>query len=156
MKKLLMISIMLLVGVLSMSGQTYCYKNEYKVSEDGVKVKTGSTTYHYITFTNSKGVCYRSDKNGNADNDIVYRYVGTNNGIIHYRWEHKVGGGPSILPGIIPPPLEFTFSGDFYFSSDYSRINTEPEEDVLTKRKYIWVYERVTAPEEKKAPVQLY
>ena len=60
-----MISTLLLVGVLSVSAQTYCYKNLYKVNKNGVKEKT-SGMIEYITFTNNKSTCYESDENGIA------------------------------------------------------------------------------------------
>lgn len=151
MKKLLMISVLLLMGVLSMSGQTYCYKNEYKVSKDGVKVKK-SLSYRYLTFTNNRSICYWSDKNGSAENYAnTYRYVGYENNILHYHYENKVEGfgtGPFAMPTLT------VSTGDLYVSSDYSRINTIDYSSFSDG--YTYVYERATEPEKQKAPIQLY
>ena len=62
MKKLLMISTLLLVGVLSVSAQTYCYKYLFNVDENGMKFEDkifgGSNKYCYYTFTNNKNAFY--------------------------------------------------------------------------------------------------
>ena len=56
MKKLLMISAMLLVGALSVSAQTYYYKYLYTVDkQSGVKKNPGNgSSGKYFTFSNNK------------------------------------------------------------------------------------------------------
>ena len=146
-----MISTLLLVGALSVNAQTYCFKNEFKVSEDGARIKT-SCTYHYWTFTNNMQNCYESDKDGNSTSSIpmVYKYVRNNNGIIEYNCKiedpiNNLYGGPN----------RYSVNKSIYLSSDYNRINII-EKSILDKITYTWVYERVSSPEQENAPRQLY
>ena len=68
MKKLLMISVMFLVGALSVSAQTYRYRQTTKVDPDGVKSK-GLDLVEYFTFSGE--MCYESDKDGNLRKPIA-------------------------------------------------------------------------------------
>ena len=146
MKKLLMISTMLLVGVLSVSAQTYCYKYLFNVDENGMKFEDkifgGSNKYCYYTFTNNKNAFYESDKNGIDINTSLGLspstpavYSKTENGILIYK---KKG-----------------LSEYYLVSPDYSRINLKYK-PILRNRWETAVWERTTEPEKEHAPTQLY
>lgn len=149
MKKVLMISVMLLVGALSVSAQTYCYKYLYSVNGDGVKSKNSilSSSYSYITFTNNKNACYSSDKDGFSSQSgpgSKAVYTKTDNGVIEYVQE-RVDCGMGIVAG---GNFIYRFSSDFSRMNSWNRFNSDPKR---------WdVYERTTEPYNKKAPTQLY
>lgn len=150
MKKVLMISIMLLVGALSANAQTYCYKNLYKVNKNGVKEKT-SGMIEFITFTNNKSTCYESDENGIAKtHTLACHYIRSENGILVYKGEQKgvnMGGG---FGGLVAGG----WSLDYLFSSDYSRLNIIQHSSFSDGS--TWVYERITSPDKQNTPTQLY
>ena len=153
MKKLLIISAMLLVGVMSVSAQTCYYKYICTVDGNGVRSKSGDYS-RYLTFTNSKGVVYESDSKGNVLNQksfidyheyqCVYNYIGNENGILKYKQQDntyidmfgrlKTDKGTTIL----------------LFSSDYKRLNMR-----ITSDKAI-VLELVNPSEKDDTPSQLY
>ena len=156
MKKLIMISALLLVGAMSVSAQTYLYKYLYTVDENGVKSQDLNPHVHYYTFSNNKGTVYRSDKDGNlrktgtplhlknTTQTDTYEYIGVDNGILRYKMRDYT---------------EFTWGGIInnvegeaflLFSSDYSRMNHKWLSNSVD------VYERTTEPEKKNAPTQLY
>lgn len=147
MKKLLMISVMLLVGALSVSAQTYCYKNLYKVNKNGVREKT-SGMIRYVTFTNNKSTCYESDENGIAQTyTLACHYIRSENGILVYKGEQKgVNMGGGLVAG--------GWSQDYLFSSDYSRLNIIQHSSFSDGS--TWVYERITSPDKQNTPTQLY
>lgn len=145
MKNELLILLMLFVGMLSMSGQTYCYKHLYNVDANGVKQKV-NTHYVYITFVNNFSTCYSSDQYGNA---------GDGNGLVT-QFKGKDGNGTLIYEA---PIIEFGMGlsnrgmrTTRYFSSDLSRMNFKNE---LVKD-CIGVYERVSAPQDEDTPVDFY
>ncbi len=152
MRKLLMISAMLLMGALSVSAQTYCYRFTTKVDKDGMKQK-GSGYTDYFTF--SGNICYESDKDGNlrksmgmGDNTEIakYEYVGTSNGIRTYKQVTKILG-----KGIFGETLSIGGYKVLYVSSDYRRINMKWLKDDV-----IWVYEYESPQKEEQTPTQLY
>ena len=150
MKKLLMVSALFLVGALSVSAQTYRYRQTTKVDPDGVKCK-GLDLIEYFTF--SGNLCYESDKDGNLrksiageDNSIYkYKYVGTSNGIKTYEQITKVLG-----KGIWGETLSIGGYSILYVSSDNKRINKKDK-----KSGWIDVYEN-EEPQREQAPTQLY
>lgn len=136
------------MGILNVSGQTYCYKHLYNVDTSGVKQKV-NTHYVYVTFINQFSTCYSSDKEGNL--------TGTTLGnVCQYKGKDKNG------TLIYEVPLQsmgrtgtFTNAGlrDIrYFSSDFSRMNFKNE----LLKDLIGVYERVSAPQEEETPVDFY
>lgn len=153
MKKLLMISALLLVGALSVCAQTYYYKYICTVDENGVRSKSGDYS-KYLTFTNNKGVVYESDRNGNAltqksfvdyhEYQCIYNYIGSENGILKYKQKDvtyidilgktKTHKGTTIL----------------LFSSDYKRLNMRISSNCTI------VLELVNPSEKDDAPTQLY
>lgn len=147
MKKLVLISAILLIGTLSISAQTYYYKYLFSVDVDGAKYQDkiwGESTYY--TFANNKTIVYRSDEKGNTyySNGTILKFVyqGTNSGKHMYK----------LTPG----------SGEImYFNSDYSRMNLYHENNSRYYNPVDWktstqVYERTNGPEEQKAPTQFY
>ena len=142
MKKLLMISVLLLVEAFSVNAQKCCYKYLYTVdNKTGVRSKERDPVrYVYCTFNNNKTVVQlevpEEDKMRNWDD--IFKYKGQENGIYVY---HKGEGSNSFL----------------YFNSDYSRLNK-----FIDMSKYSWatnetvVYEKTDRPDEEKAPVQFY
>ena len=160
MKKLLMISIMLFIGAVSMSAQTYYYKYLYTVDkESGVKKSKGSGWGEYYTFTNNKNHCYKSDKEGNISyvkgynldaNSImeritVYNYESTQNGMHIYRQTKVETGGYGFIPRNV-----WGGTGIYTFSNDFSRMN------ISGSGNDVKVYERSTPNEEQSTPSQLY
>lgn len=144
MKKLFIISALLLVGALSVSAQTYCYKYVYAVSSDGVKSNRASSEgfYRYVTFTNNMNICYLSDKDGFKNGNKMV-YTKNDNGVIQYESETIKFPTMSVRTGEV-----------FKFSSDLSRMNYRNPFNPSDRE---WeVYERVAAPTEEKAPTQLY
>lgn len=165
MKKLLIISAMLLVGALSVNAQTYYYKYLYTVDKNGIRKKTWSDGYAvYYTFSNNRGIVYRSDKNGNVmrfDDSpyarmsalpvrptYIYSYTGSENGIIKYKLQDVQVPGTGYNYGKM-----ITLTGDGFIncSTDYSRINVS-----ICSECDVEVYERASEPEKKDAPTQLY
>lgn len=150
MKKLFMFSALLLVGVMSVSAQTYRYRQTTKVDPDGVKSK-GLDLIVYFTF--SGNLCYESDKDGNLrksiageDNSIYkYKYVGTSNGIKTYEQITKVLG-----KGIWGETLSIGGYSILYVSSDNKRINKKDK-----RSGWIDVYEN-EEPQREQAPTHLY
>lgn len=156
MKKLLMISVMLLIGALSVSAQTYLYKYLYSVDENGVKSQ-GNPVKWYYTFSNNKGTVYKSDKDGNSfgaygtstfvkssTQTDTYEYIGKENGILKYKQKDYT----EITWGGIVQKVEG--SKFLYFSSDFSRMNLKWLSNSVD------IYERVTEPEKQGAPTHLY
>ena len=139
MKKLLMISTMLLVGVLSVSAQTYYYKYLFSVNTEGVKYMDKMFIQDgYWTFTNNKGAVYKSDKSGiKGDYSSTFIYKGTKNGkyVYQYRYDY------------------------IYFNSDYSRMNYyhgyDPNASGYWKES-TQALDRTDGPEEQHAPTQFY
>ena len=64
MKKQLMILVMLFLGILPMSSQTYYYKYLYTVDKNSGMKSNYERPGKYLTFTNGRRVLYESDKNG--------------------------------------------------------------------------------------------
>lgn len=146
MKKVLLIKILLFMCILSMSGQTYCYRLLYSVNNQGVKSKTAHT-YRYVTFVNNMRLCYTSDEFGNNKNTAfsgagVCQYKGKSNNTHVYEE---------------PPHQQLqsfnSMLGDtYYFSSDFSRMNYKTK----VFKDLILVYEKVAAPKDEEEPVELY
>lgn len=83
MKRFLIPLVMFILGCAELFSQTYFYQQESVVNEYGVKSK-GNGQVICITFINNKGVCYPSDKNGNAENELsVYQFKGTLKNGVH-------------------------------------------------------------------------
>lgn len=154
--KRLIVLLVLLFSVNNLFGQTYFYKYLYHVEKDsGAKTKlwsTGGDTY--ITFTNNFQYCYQSDKDGIQQQYCgSYRYIGVDNGRITYFYTQRDSGNPFMQNY----PLCY-----YYFSSDYSRLNTWSDcSDLNLKslggKSYIVVYERAEAPSpQNNAPDQLW
>lgn len=163
MKKLLMISAMLLVGALSVSAQTYYYSYLYTVDKNtGMKKKKEFMSGMYITFTNNKAHCYKSDKNGTLitpktynstantwlEQIAVYNFTRSQNGI-HFYQQTEVStsmGNFSLMPQTVGGTGLYTFSNDFSRMNEGSNYSGNVD-----------VYERTTSPEEQKQTVpQLY
>jgi len=164
MKKLLMISAMLLVGALSVSAQTYYYKYLYTVDkQSGVKKNPGNgSSGKYFTFSNNKANCYESEKDGTLyapkyyggynpttnsiiDRIAVYNYTKTLNGMHIYQQTKVETGGYNFIP-----KHTWGGTGTYTFSGDFSRLN------IGGAGNNVEVYERSTPQEEQNTPTQLY
>lgn len=64
MKKVLFIMTLMLIAACQCFGQTYFYKLDYFVDDNGIKSKGDGRTM-YVTFINGRKMCYQSDKSGN-------------------------------------------------------------------------------------------
>lgn len=156
MKKNLLLLSLLLLSILPIKGQTYCYKHLFDVDKDGIKHE--QTGYTYFTFTNNKTICYQSDKNGNVLKSTMpgfnstastFRYVETKNNMHMYKESDKNFG-----MGVVTYGMNF-----YYFSTDYSRLNAfYPAKDLygIHVDEKTYVYERVSSPIEDSAPRELY
>lgn len=133
-----MISVMLLVGALSVNAQTYYYKYLYSVDGNGAKYKDkffGKNVY--MTIPNQNKV-YWSDKDGIKQGSFTYTFIGEEKGIRKY--SRYSSSDKDVI----------------YFNSDYSRMNwyeNYPEYGTPEQTK---VFERTDGPEEQKAPTQFY
>lgn len=139
MKKLLMISAMLLIGALSVNAQTYYFKYLFSVNNNGVKYMEEMFKQDgYWTFANNKSVVYKSDKNG-----IINEYSAT------FTYKETRDG-----------KYVFQYRKDLiYFNSDFSRMNYyhEPESyDTGMWKRSTQALDRTDGPEEQHAPNQFY
>lgn len=64
MKKVLFVMTLILIAASQCFGQTYFYKLDCFVDNNGIKSKGDGRTM-YITFVNGRRMCYKSDKSGN-------------------------------------------------------------------------------------------
>ncbi len=151
MKKLLIISIMLLLGAVSMSAQTYLYKQTYVVNKQTGVRKKGHMAENY--FTISDRACYMSDKEGNlyyhpglfggaSTPAVICVFQGVQDGVYIYKEQDQDFGFGHILYG----------SQYYYVASDKSRINSIN----LRSKDEVRVYERIEEPENRRVPIQLY
>lgn len=137
MKKLLMISVMLLVGALSVSSQTYYYKYLFSVDNDGAKyIDNMFQQGGYWTFANN--IVYQSDKNGiKKQYSASFEYKGVKDGknVYQYRYDY------------------------IYFNSDYSRMNYYHGYDSNAPgywKESTQALDRTNGPEEQNAPIRFY
>ncbi|MCM1332159.1 MAG: hypothetical protein NC248_06075 [Bacteroides sp.] len=130
-KILFSILLMSLVS-LTISAQTYCYKQVSTVNPKTEVRSKGTGNIMYITFTKNGSYCYESDRNGNAKVQVAMKYSGINNKVLVYEMDN---------------PFKFL---TYKFASDYSRLN------VSNGGLFIYVYERVSSPEEAQTPETLY
>ncbi len=146
MKKLLVISALFMLGALSVSAQTYCYKFLYCVTKDGVKkLLPGqvSGALHYMTFTNNKQMCYNTDKDGiyrMGYGQFSYRYIGKRNGMLVYKEQST---------------NMFWSNTTLFFSPDFSRYNQKGQ-GYDASNSLTYVYEYVEDPYEEDTPEELY
>ena len=144
MKKQLMILVMLFLGVLPMSSQTYYYKYLYTVDKNSGMKSNYERPGKYLTFTNDRRVLYESDKNGISKSRYAYRYAGSTNGMYVFKEESEqnmfgqLGGW-----------------GTYSFSTDYQRMNFNTTITDGTKNE-VHVYELGQEPEIQNAPNVLY
>lgn len=162
MKKLLLFSILLLVG-LSAYSQTIYYRLCYSVNPNTGEKKSYSGSC-YVTFTRGGDACYESDKDGFAvpsyssaqltqnksematyDTDWIFKKYSTANGVITYKCDAHY-----TAPNPFPTMYSWYLSGTDHFfvsfSSDYNRIN------IIVNDNKIVSGERTYAPGE--APTQ--
>ena len=146
MRRLVLVILVFLFVSLSIHGQTYCYRLLHRVNNQGVKMETAHT-YKYVTFVNNMTLCYESDESGNkklttfADAGVC-QYRGQSGGNhVYIEPNHQVLGSFNSMLG-----------ESFYFSSDFSRMNYKNK----TFPDMILVYEKVSAPKDEEAPIELY
>lgn len=141
-------------GVLS--SETYCYKQVSVVDRNGAKSK-GNGKLMYITFINQYGKCYESDREGN---DLQYNSTyQLSLGLMIFRKTN--GQGLHIYDTVLkswPRQVNY-FSGDvrsafqagcvqgetlkggfvtYYFSGDFSRLNSRRELDGSYSDTTVW------------------
>lgn len=127
--------------------QTYAYKYSHSV-KDGVKVPGTPTkgVVFYFTFTDGKGKCYLTDKNGVYNGGYgqnTYRFIGTKNGMHVYQEQNQnmFRNGEDML----------------YFSNDFSKMNWQANFDNFGSWPgCIRVLNYVSDPNEVDVPDQLY
>ena len=146
MKKIIFVLVYLVLNIISVNAQTYCYRLLHSVNNQGVKSKTAHT-YRYVTFINNKSLCYTSDEYGNNKNTAfsdagVCEYKGKSNGNHLY-----VEPNHQVLQN-----FNDIFGDTYIFSSDFSRMNYKTK----TFKDLILVYERVSEPKNEEAPIELY
>ena len=117
--KRFILMVLFVLCVSSAYGQTYYYKYVCHVEKNtGAKSKMDAFVKEhgfYITFTNGKSYCYRSDANGiKTQYSDTHKYIGNDNGRLTYYFSYRDSGNPFMQNY----PKSY-----YYFSSDYSRLN---------------------------------
>jgi len=154
MKKFIILFFLMVTFASIADAQTYKYRHISNVDESGVKSK-GSGTVIFVTFVDSKRLCYMSDTNGNAKSNgagAQQVFVTTKNNVHVYKSKAEVwrDQGVTSNPFMSDPTKaaaiawrESSGYENYKFSSDYSRLNIATRggnSGNSTK-----VYERVTS-----------
>lgn len=155
---------LLLISVLHLNAQTYYYKQEALVNENGVKSR-GSNQIICITFVNSKRVCYLSDQDGNLITNDQYAFRTTSNGVHIYtsilkeKVENRKSQSNSFWT-INPNAVQNAYEDGYYmgenmkgfptykYSNDFSRLNISYKNNSNVQTKPTEVYIRVSSPDE--------
>lgn len=161
-----LVMLLFVVCMSSLNAQTYYYKQESLVNENGVKSK-GNNQIICITFVNSKRVCYLSDKDGNLRGNDQYSFRTTSNGVHIYtsilkeKVENRRNQSQGYSSwGINPNAVQNAYEDGFYlgesmkgfptykFSNDFGRLNISYKNNSNVQTKPTEVYIKVASPNE--------
>ncbi|WP_425883587.1 hypothetical protein ACPYIV_14090 [Parabacteroides sp. ASD2025] len=152
MKKVLFIMTLMLIAACQCFGQTYFYKLDYFVDDNGIKSKGDGRTM-YVTFINGRKMCYQSDKSGNIYlrsngfnlvkvNEMVLKKTNSK-GIHIYEELCKSWGNYDIFSEEYGKYWAAKTNGftSYHFSNDFSRLNivSEVRPSGLKDDTLVWV-----------------
>jgi hypothetical protein len=130
MKKIIVLTVFLMLAVSYSYSQTYYYKVLAYIDKDGVKSKPSiKDKGSYITFINEKRVCYFSDENGYVSKvskygSEKYYFRKTQNGTHVYQTKEIVFN--PFARGLRGENQEVWRDIFFYFNSDFSKMQQPP------------------------------